>query len=1343
MSFLPELDPRPLQLQAPAGYRPLSLHLGLGPNPFEVVVLEAADAPSSGELKRLHQTRVGGRAASVAVVVLWATGRAGLAARVQDELQIEPELDRAVCERLLAQALALSTRHEAQRYLDATIPQLSSPVPGLRNSGLFATHHLHHGLPEHARWRDATTHARPCLRERGRALIQKLGFAVQGTNGPYDVLVARGTRVAVAVFLDRPDQIEPPMERFDGLSPVSFALAKADHENLDYVVLQAGSKLRVYPVRPSAGAARRGRTETYVELDLDLLSTDHAGYLWMLASADALVQGGTFQAVLDQSTDYAAELGVRLRERVYRDVVPPLAEAIVRARKLRSPSPDKLAETYEMALLVLFRLLFVAYAEDKDLLPLHTSSAYRKRSLKNLAIELQDALDRRREFGNEDFYWNSVQQLWKAVDQGNSNWRVPAYNGGLFAGTEGDRPAGAALAKLTLRDAEFAPALAALLLDETPEGGRGPIDFRSLGVREFGTIYEGLLESELSVADADLAVDPKSSAYRPARAKDTIVVPAGKVYLHNASGARKSTGAYYTKAFAVEHLLEQALEPALADHLARLDVLDERAAADRFFEFRVADIAMGSGHFLVAVVDHVERALSNYLARRPLPGVRDELERLRRSAMEQLGDDWTGEPLEDARLLRRQIARRCIYGVDLNPLAVELSRLSLWIHTFVPGLPLSFLDANLLVGNSLVGIATLEEAAELMQEDSDTLFAESARERIARAREPLAQLGRLAEASRAEVKQARDLHERVRGTIEVESLLFTVLTASRVDEKVRGFLKSHSVATRLYGLDEPANDSFVKAAKRSLEGLRVFHFPIAFPQVFLGSRGGFDVIVGNPPWEEATLEEDAFWARHEPGLRGLNQREQEQRKTALRKERPDLVAEYENELGQADRGRGYLTSGPFPGMGTGDPDVYKAFCWRFWNLVSPEGGRVGVVLPRSALAAKGSSEFRREVFGQATDLDVTMLLNNKNWVFPEVHPQYTIALLAVARGRAADSTIRLHGPYASLERYREGIVREPVRFATKDISGWNDTSSLPLLPGEASATVFAKLRRAPRLDLNAHGQWRARPATDLHATNDKPLMDLQSSEQPDGFWPVMKGESFDLWTPDTGSYYAWADPEPVLAYLQERRVNSASRRTDSAFSEFDRAWIENRETLPCLHPRIAFRDISRSTDTRTVRVALLPPRVFLTNKAPFFLWPRGDKRDEAYLLGVLASRTLDWYARRFVETSMNFFILNPFPIPRPPANDPLRARVIELATVLASQDRRLHPWAREVGMMPSKLATDEREDAVDELDAAVARLYGLDDFDVRHVYETFHEGWDYEDRLRAVLKHFARCKGRA
>jgi len=155
-----------------------------------------------------------------------------------------------------------------------------------------------------------------------------------------------------------------------------------------------------------------------------------------------------------------------------------------------------------------------------------------------------------------------------------------------------------------------------------------------------------------------------------------------------------------------------------------------------------------------------------------------------------------------------------------------------------------------------------------------------------------------------------------------------------------------------------------------------------------------------------------------------------------------------------------------------------------------------------------------------------------------------------------------------------------------------------------------------------------------------------------------------------------------------------------------------------------------------VIAALLPPEIVITHQAPYLLWPEGDQRDEAYLLGLLCSIPLDWYARRVVETHVNFHIFNGFPIPRPSRDDPLRRRVEEIAGRLAAVDERYQGWAEVVGVPVGSVGEDEKPDLIAQLDAAVALLYGLDESDVRHIFETFHIGWDYSVRLERVMAHY-------
>jgi len=608
------------------------------------------------------------------------------------------DVELSQAERLASAALDEPDRHAAQRLLATHLHELAGaddlaqlPV-GVRNNGLLATHHLKVNVPKRPDWADAVRKARPLLgiagaagesrspgdatdaqaaagdqgpppaSRRGRSqaghrvgralsgpdLVERLGFTIErasgGSAGAGGTRAASGTSLltvngrsrAVAVFCHDDEPFDSPTVLRNGRSPVETAISEAERRNLDWVILTRKAEIRLYPAKADVGVGRKARGEPFVELNLALLTEEHAGYLHLLFSAEALT-GGTLAEILENSGDFAAELAVRLRERVYFETVPALASGVA-AGLGPEPSPQELESAYEHVMVILFRLLFVAYAEDKELLPYRGNTHYRDHSLKKLARRLLED----RNVGAEQFdeqaasLWEDVISIWRAVDKGNRRWGVPAYNGGLFAEDSAVFTTGAALADTSLSDADFGPALVGLLIDRTPEG-EGLVDFRSLSVREFGTIYEGLLESRLAVAESDLTVKKlkDQEVHAPARKRDKVAVAAGEVYLHNLSGSRKATGSYFTKPFAVEHLLDHALEPALDDHLKRLDELretdDDAALAKAFFDFRCADIAMGSGHFLVAALDRIEARLSGWLAAHPLPAVTAQLERLHNS----------------------------------------------------------------------------------------------------------------------------------------------------------------------------------------------------------------------------------------------------------------------------------------------------------------------------------------------------------------------------------------------------------------------------------------------------------------------------------------------------------------------------------------------------------------------------------------------------------------------------------------------------------------------------------------------------------------------------------------
>jgi hypothetical protein len=1234
--FLIDREPEPWDVgkDVPGTLRPRSYFLGRGTHPLEVVLATAAGRPKADDVRRLWKLRHGGRPSPVLLVVGY-PGHDGPCFSVCGPAGEHPtllhDLPLSQTERLADAALAEPNRHAAIRFLVSMMPEVESDLPGLRNTGLLANQELRNGVPLRPDWADATHRGQQLLPLSGHRLVEALGFQVGSLSVSSSVLsIGAGNQRAVAVFLDETESFEESAERFQGVSPVSHALAIAEQENLPWVVLTRGRQIRLYSARPAVGVGRKGQAETYVEANLALLPADAAGYVPLLFGAGALVEKGTLEEILERSEDFAADLAARLRERVYHDTVPTLARAV--AARLGDPAElddSDLSFAYEQTLLILFRLLFVAYGEDKELLPYRSNSMYADHSLKRVARLLAErvrsgtlAFD-----ANATDLWEDINQLWRAVHSGNAGWGLPAYNGGMFSGHAEDSRAGSALSEIALTDDEFGPALVAMLIDTGDDDVIGPVDFRSLSVTEFGTIYEGLLESMLSIAPTDLVTDDRGT-YVPAKGKQTPVVHAGEIYFHNRSGARKATGSYFTKHFAVEHLLDHALEPALDDHLERiselLDADDQAAAADRFFDFRCVDLAMGSGHFLVAAVDRIERRLSNYLSIRPIPSVTAELHTLRQAALDALGDLSHGVEIETRSLLRRQVARRCVYGVDLNPISVELARLALWIHTFVPGLPLSFLNHSLVVGNALTGIGTLDEALDILDPDLPSgqvsLFREGIEEFLGRARGALTRLARTTEATTTDVKAAREAHLEATEAVEPARQLFDLLVSARLGRAQRPIDVSESSIS---------NAADLAGAEEFAREIQALHFPIAFPEVFLRERPGFDCVLGNPPWDKVRYEAQQFWVVRDPGLNSLPAKEREARIDWLRLNLPDdaILEEKERAL---RAGFQTLFSAAFNLQGRGHLELAKLFVERALEAKSGDG-RLGLVLPGNSLVVGGWAKLREQLV-RSGSMKLVEARNARGWLFDDLDFRYAVVLLS--RGAACNSgSVGVWPAVDSGVRFAEMGVEPPIVLNEHEISSLSDRWAIPWFATAEDQATFDSMRERPSLASGAG--W-------VTGRSDSALWDFSGSGRHAAF------------ASSRGTGESWA-------VLMTRHVRQFGIAPDVPFQRFIRKPAElvslgrgvelnddgGPPQLSPDHPRVVYRYPARNDDSRTLIAAVLPDAGFLpsTGYVHSIVTDPRSPQIAAALVAYLNSFVCDWWVRRFVDRHVTAPIINALPMP--------------------------------------------------------------------------------------------------
>jgi hypothetical protein len=636
---------------------------------------------------------------------------------------------------------------------------------------------------------------------------------------------------------------------------------------------------------------------------------------------------------------------------------------------------------------------------------------------------------------------------------------------------------------------------------------------------------------------------------------------------------------------------------------------------------------------------------------------------------------------------------------------------------------MSSLDHNLVCGNSLTGIGSVEEALDVLvpgRKGKATLFDEPIEKALESARTVLVDAAMLAEATKDESRAASRAAKKAYKDAEKARLLFDAAVLTRIGRE--GLVAAVDP-------DAIAKLAAQQVAQDAILSLKPAHMPALFPEVFLRENGGFDVLIGNPPWEEVMVEEPKYWLRVQPGILGLNAADLKAAVVSLRKKRPELIAGLEKEIENAAIIRKVLLAGPFPGLGTGDVDLYRVFAWRNWQLLRA-GGRFGQVFPRSVLTSAGSAKWRETVLANGSGTIAT-LINTKGWVFPSVTYQYNFVLFDVHKDGNPQKHINYSGPFSSQSEFeKQKSVAFPIQL--KLLNQAATGLSLPQLPDAESVSIFSVIRLAPRLDDERHPSFR--PVREFDATNDRSTFD--AGPQKDGRWPVLGGSGFNLWQPDTGDVYAWAEPRKVIAALQEKRQRQI-RLKSSAFYGMDEVWAKNLETLPCRGVRIAFRDIARATDPRTCIVSLIAPETILTNKAPYLLNNGGSPKDEAYLLGILSSVALDWYSKRYVELGMNLHIFNGLPIPLCDSSDFRRLRVIEISGRLAAVDSRFTNWAKDVGVKVGSVKTNkDKESLIGELDALVAHLYGLSRSQLEHVFKTFHRNWDYSSRLEQVLAFY-------
>ncbi|WP_336346192.1 Eco57I restriction-modification methylase domain-containing protein [Halalkalicoccus ordinarius] len=643
----------------------------------------------------------------------------------------------------------------------------------------------------------------------------------------------------------------------DASHQIKFYLERTP-EDVKWGILTDGRKWRLYGTKDY-------ETQTYYEIDLpELLESGRVEqfkyfYVFFRAAAFEEIGGSTFlDEVWNESETAAQELGEDLQDNVF-TALRVLGEGFVEKNDLWIDPDDDAAldELKEQSLVLLYRLMFILYAESRGLIDPDTPRAedeYQSNfSLEALRDEILEEIDNARGF--DEVYssysttmWSRMEDLFRLIDSGEQELGIPAYNGGLF-----DHDQHAFLTENEVSNRHLAEVIYRLSTTQADDGSYVPADYADLDTRHLGTIYEGLLEHEFRIAPEEYAAvsEDGGQVWKPATevtvADAVESVEKGELYVVNDEGERKATGAYYTPDYVVTYIVEETIDPLLED--IEEDLREEGlnsgteayvyAFADRVLELKVLDPAMGSGHFLTKATGYLADAVMQEVRKvEKVAGVFDEQD------------------------VRRRVSKECIYGVDLNGMAVELAKLSMWLETLAADQPLAFLDHHLKEGNSLIG----SDISEVLSGDTGdsggqlTLHQAFARVRqnaLDHVMDLVQELLSYDNDTLEDIKSMEALHAEIRSDPLYERLfeIANVHTAEQFGVDIpEGSYERMAEALRNESWIEIEEQAWFRSAQAMAEEEQFFHWELEFPVAFYAEDGkqktdaGFDALIGNPPY---------------------------------------------------------------------------------------------------------------------------------------------------------------------------------------------------------------------------------------------------------------------------------------------------------------------------------------------------------------------------------------------------------------------------------------------------------------------------------------------------------------
>ncbi len=1070
----------------------------------------------------------------------------------------------------------------------------------------------------------------------------------------------------------------------------------------------------------------------WLEADLERLFEEENqaefSVLWLLLHASRFGTEGQLahDCVLEQWRNGCRDQGTLARNLLRRNVEQSLEDlgqgfvshpANTALREALGNGSLSTRDYFRQLLRLVYRLIFLLTVEERGILhPPGSAESSKGLFERGYSLKrLRDKAVRRSAHDRHHDQWEGLKRVWLGLAEGEPRLALPAL-GGLFATSQCPSLDGSRLENRHLLAALFHLAW----LRDAPGEPLTRVNWRDMGSEELGSIYESLLE-----LTPQLAHDNRHFSFLEGAATK--------------GNARKTSGSYYTPDSLVQELLDSALEPVVAERLAPHGgaLASGEAAAHALLSITVCDPACGSGHFILAAA----RRLATHLARVQTDG---------------------GQPTpDDYRHALRQVVTHCIHGVDLNPMAVELTKIALWLEAYTPEAPLGFIDHHIRCGDALLGVldpSILENGIPdkafnaLSGDDKEVVKAlKKANKDALKSIAKIQREGHMPNWQEAVAQSAvlETLPDDTLAAVEAKRAAFTETEA--VVSQSRARIAADLFVAAFVLPKTPQNKDFIptsqdlwlvmngeaprvgvrEAAAQAAGSVQALHWWQAFPQV--RAKGGFDVLLGNPPWDVSQMGEEEYFAARAPSIASLSGERRKKAISALEHDDPMLWGNYLRDCQRVEATNTYFReSGRFPLTAFGKLNTYPLFSETFEQLKAVSG-RAGFIVPSGIGTDDSTKRYFQSLVGNG--LLVSFIgFDNARRIFPAVHPDTPFALVTI--GQCAGSSELAHYILAieQITDPRRRFTLTPDEFRLIN----PNTRTSPIFRSQHDAEITKKIYRSTPV--------------------------LIEEDRPDGNpWRITFSQGLFNMTSESGYFLDASGPERLPLYEAKMihqfdhrwatyGADGASRdvtlaeKTDPTFAVTPRYWVDAVEVEQRLDDKgwehgwlMGWRDITNATNERTV-IATVVPKMGIGNQMPLMLFaPREDKRSFAALLGNLSSLALDFVARHKAGgTHMNYFIFKQLPVLPPDRyTEADLAFIVPRVLELTYTAHDLKPWAEDIGYDGPPFAFDPERRAVlrAELDACYARLYGLPRDELRYILDPAEVmGADYPSETFSVLK---------